>query len=240
MYMLSCPRWKEEGACRDRTCSVSCPSLQVNLDTQIKLLRRLRSIPGVKQVFIGSGIRHDIVCADASPYLEEICQHHVSGHLKVAPEHISSAVTACMNKPDLKVFEEFRRHFARAVSLSGKKLYLLPYFMSGHPGCGIEDMILLAEYLRDEHLYVEQVQDFTPTPMTASTTMYYTGLDPFTMESVHVPKGREKRIQRALLHFRDRTNYHLVREGLLTGGRPDLIGNGWKCLIPDKPWKKKG
>jgi uncharacterized radical SAM protein YgiQ len=232
MYMISCPQWAEKGACRDRICSVSCPSLDMDLQRQISLLRRLRSIPGVKQVFISSGIRHDLVCADPSPYLEEICRHHVSGHLKIAPEHTSSAVTECMKKPGPEVFEEFQTRFKRAVSRSGRDLYLLPYFMSGHPGCTIEDMVLLAEYLRDHHLYPEQVQDFTPTPMTASTAMYYTGLNPFTLEPVHVPKGREKRIQRAILHFRDRSNYHLIREGLLKVKREDLIGSGWKCLIP--------
>jgi uncharacterized radical SAM protein YgiQ len=188
----------------------------------------------VKQVFIGSGIRHDLVCADPSPYLEEICRYHISGHLKVAPEHVSDAVTACMNKPGREIFDEFRRYFSSAVSQSGRNLYLLPYFMSGHPGCTINDMIMLAEYVRDHHLYTEQAQDFTPTPMTASTTMYYTGFNPFTMESVHVPKEREKSIQRSLLHFRDRRNYHLVREGLLKAGRSDLIGAGWKCLIPER------
>ncbi|MDD1678752.1 MAG: YgiQ family radical SAM protein [Methanomicrobiales archaeon] len=239
MYLATCPRWETGGACHDRACSVSCPSLELSLQNQITLLRRLRSIPGVKQVFIGSGIRHDLVCADPSPYLEEICRHHVSGHLKVAPEHVTDAVTACMNKPGYKIFEEFRNRFADAVSRSGKKLYLLPYFMSGHPGCTIEDMVFLAEYMRDHHLYPEQVQDFTPTPMTASTTMYYTGLNPFTMEPVHVPKEREKRVQRALLHFRDRRNYHLVREGVLAVNRPDLIGREWKCLIPERPEREK-
>lgn len=233
MYMLSCPRWIKEGACRDRVCSVSCPSLEVNLRKQIELLKKLRSIPGVERVFISSGIRHDLICADSSSYLEEICKHHVSGHLKVAPEHISKTVTAYMNKPDLEMFEEFREYFANAVSQTDKELYILPYFMSGHPGCTIRDMILLAEYIRDNRLYTEQVQDFTPSPMTVSTTMYYTGLNPFTMKPIHVPKGREKRIQRALLHFRDRRNYHLIREGLIIAGRPDLIGSEGKCLIHD-------
>jgi uncharacterized radical SAM protein YgiQ len=239
MYRISCPQWARDGTCPDRSCGVSCPSLNVELRTQVALLRRLRSIPGVKHVFIGSGIRHDLVCADPGPYLEEICHHHISGHLKVAPEHVSDAVTRCMRKPGHDVLEEFEVNFARTVSRLSKKLYLLPYFMSGHPGCTIEDMIQLAEYMRDHRLYPEQVQDFTPTPMTASTAMYYTGLDPFTMKPVHVPKEREKRIQRALLHFRDRRNYALVREGLLQGGRPDLIGQGWNCLIPDRRTRKK-
>ncbi|MDD1673615.1 MAG: YgiQ family radical SAM protein [Methanomicrobiales archaeon] len=239
MYLASCPCWEEQGACSEKSCAISCSSLQVNLQKQIALLRRLRSIPGVKKVFIGSGIRHDLVCADPSPYLEEICRYHVSGHLKVAPEHVSASVTSCMNKPGREIFEEFQKRFEQAVSRSGMEQYLLPYFMSGHPGCSIDDMIQLAEYVRDHHLYTEQVQDFTPTPMTASTTMYYTGLNPFNLEHVHVPKGREKQIQRALLHFREKKNYHLVREALLTAGRPDLIGGGWNCLIPGRPSEEK-
>jgi uncharacterized radical SAM protein YgiQ len=239
MYGASCPRWTHEGTCPDRVCSVSCPSLTLDLHTQVALLRRLRSIPGVKHVFIGSGIRHDLVCADPKPYLEEICRHHVSGHLKVAPEHVSAGVTTCMRKPGPEVFEEFQSYFTRIVTRLRKKLYLLPYFMSGHPGCTIGDMIRLAEYMRDHRMYPEQIQEFTPTPMTASTAMYYSGLNPFTMEPVHVPKEREKRIQKALLHFRDPRNYNLVREGLLRGGRPDLIGNGWNCLIPDRYTERK-
>jgi uncharacterized radical SAM protein YgiQ len=235
MYLISCPRWVEQGVCSDRICSVDCPSLKVDLMKHLALLQKLRSIPGIRQVFIGSGIRHDLVGKYPSPYLEEICRHHISGHMKVAPEHISDTVTACMKKPGRVVFEEFQRQFSRAVARIGKKIYFIPYFMSGHPGCTLEDMILLAEYIRDQQLYTEQVQDFTPTPMTASTAMYYTGLNPFTMERIHVPKGREKQIQRALLHFRDPKNYHLVREGLLAAGRSDLIGGGWKCLIPGRP-----
>jgi uncharacterized radical SAM protein YgiQ len=239
MYAASCSRWTTGGACPDRTCSVSCPSLNLEPRAQTAVLSRLRSIPGVHHVFIGSGIRHDLVTTNSESYLEEICRHHVSGHLKVAPEHISEPVTTCMRKPGREEFERFQKLFTHTLRRMGKKLYLLPYFMSGHPGCTIGDMIQLAEYLRDHHLYTEQVQDFTPTPMTASTTMYHTGLDPFTMEPVHVPKGREKRIQRALLHYRDRRNYDLVREGLLQGGRPDLIGNGWKCLIPHHPIRER-
>ncbi len=232
MYRTICSRWASEGACANRSCSVACPSLAVNLETQIALLQRLRSIPGIRHVFIGSGIRHDLICTKPEPYLEEICRFHISGHLKVAPEHIADTVTACMRKPKQKIFNEFQKHFRDAATRSGRNLFLLPYFMSGHPGCTLKDMIHLAEYVRDHRLYTEQVQDFTPTPMTASTTMYYTGLNPFTMKPVYVPKGREKQIQRALLHFRDPTNYRLIREGLLQAGRADLIGSGPQCLIP--------
>ncbi len=231
MYSLTCQRWKH-GACRDKLCTADCPSLDKDHSDQVEMLHRLRALPGVKRVFIGSGIRHDLILADQSDYLRELCQHHVSGHLKIAPEHIANRVTKCMNKPPIQVLNAFKERFVKASHDLGKEQYLLPYLMSGHPGCTVEDMVELAEYLRDNHMYTEQVQDFTPTPMTASTAMYYTGLDPFTMQPVHVPKGREKRIQRAILQYRDPKNYGLVREGLISAGRQDLIGNCQKCLIP--------
>lgn len=237
MYSLSCQRWKH-GACRDKLCSADCPSLDKDHSRQAEMLRRLRALPGVKRVFIGSGIRHDLLLADQSGYLKELCQHHVSGHLKIAPEHIANQVTKCMNKPPVQVLNAFRKRFDEASQDLGKEQFLLPYLMSGHPGCTVEDMVELAEYLRDNRMYTEQVQDFTPTPMTASTAMYYTGLDPFTMQPVHVPKGREKRIQRAMLQYRDQKNYGLVREGLIAAGRQDLIGNCGKCLIPARPARR--
>ena len=234
MYALSCPRWKN-AACSDKLCSADCPTLDKNHSRQVDLLRRLRKIPGVKRVFIGSGIRHDLIMADHSPYLEELCRHHVSGHLKIAPEHISPSVTKCMHKPSREVLDAFRERFAAASKAVGKEQYLLPYLMSGHPGCTVLEMVELAEYLRDNHMYTEQVQDFTPTPMTVSTAMYYTGLDPFTLTPVHVPRGREKRIQRAMLQYRDPNNYDLVKEGLRMAGREDLIGEGRQCLISVRP-----
>jgi uncharacterized radical SAM protein YgiQ len=234
MYSLTCQRWKH-GACKDKLCSADCPSLDNDHSRQVEMLRRLRALPGVKRVFIGSGIRHDLMLADQSCYLKELCQHHVSGHLKIAPEHITDRVTKCMNKPPVRVLNAFRERFEEASRDLGKEQYLLPYLMSGHPGCTVEDMVELAEYLRDNRMYTEQVQDFTPTPMTASTAMYYTGLDPFTMQPVHVPKGREKRIQRAMLQYKDPKNYELVREGLAAAGRQDLIGDCRKCLIPARP-----
>lgn len=233
MYGLGCPNWKR-GACRDKLCSAECPSLNKDHSQLVEMLRRLRALPGVKKVFIGSGIRHDLVLADSSEYLRDLCEHHVSGHLKIAPEHISERVTACMHKPPVQVLEAFRERFESVSRDLGRRQYILPYLMSGHPGCTIEDMIELAEYIRDHHMYTEQVQDFTPTPMTISTAMYYTGLDPFTMLPVHVPKGREKRIQRAILHYRDPKNYGLIREGLIMAGRRDLIGACGKCLIPNR------
>jgi uncharacterized radical SAM protein YgiQ len=230
MYGMSCPIWRE-GACRDRMCS-DCPSLERDHARQVELLRRLRGVPGVKKVFLSSGIRHDLLLGDRSGYVEELCRHHVSGHLKVAPEHISKGVLQIMRKPPLQALESFRAVFEEASQQAGKEQYLLPYLISGHPGCTIKDMVELAEYLRDHGMYTEQVQDFTPTPMTISTAMYYTGLDPFTLRPVHVPRGREKRIQRALLRYRDPRNYALVREGLEMAGRKDLIGDGPNCLIP--------
>lgn len=235
MYALSCPRWKK-GACPDRLCSADCPSLDKDHSRQVVMLRRLREIPGVKRVFIGSGIRHDLILADHSPYLEELCRHHVSGHLKIAPEHISRPVTQCMHKPPRAALDAFRMRFSAVSRAAGKEQYLLPYLMSGHPSCTILDMVELAEYLRDNHMYTEQVQDFTPTPMTLSTAMYYTGLDPFTLHPVHVPKGEEKKIQRAMLQYRDPRNYNLVQEGLKRAGRLDLMGEGKQCLVPSR-WR---
>jgi len=233
MYGLICPRWKQ-GACREKLCSAECPTLDKDHSRQVELLRRLRKIPGVKRVFIGSGIRHDLVMADSSPYLEDLCRYHVSGHLKIAPEHVSRSVTKCMHKPPKEVLQAFRARFDAVSRAVGKEQYLLPYLMSGHPGCTVGDMVELAEFLRDNHMYTEQVQDFTPTPMTVSTAMYYTGLDPFTLAPVHVPKGREKRIQRAMLQYRDPKNYDLVKEGLKMAERLDLIGSGKGCLIPSR------
>ena len=244
MYGLSCTLWEKTGACRDKNCSTACRTLQTSHRAQCELLAALRAIPGIRKVFIGSGIRYDLIVADPSDYLGTICDNHVSGHLKVAPEHISENVTRLMNKPGQEVFDRFRKEFAMLQKDKQKKQYILPYFMSGHPGCTISDMILLAEYIRDNQLYTEQVQDFTPTPMSFSTCMYYTGLNPFTMEPVHVPKGQEKRIQRALLQYRDPRNRRLVIEGLEIAGRRDLVGTGGQCLVggdfghPQKSFRK--
>jgi uncharacterized radical SAM protein YgiQ len=235
MYGLSCDLWEKCGACRDKHCSPACRTLHTSHSAQCELLTSLRKIPGVRKVFIGSGIRYDLVMADQSGYLEQICDHHVSGHLKVAPEHIAHNVTAIMNKPPQEVFDRFRTRFSLLQQGKPKKQYLLPYFMSGHPGCTVEDMIQLAEYIRDNNLYTEQVQDFTPTPMSVSTCMYYTGLNPFTMEPMHIAKGREKQVQRALLQYREPRNYRMVVEGLEAAGRRDLVGRDKKCLVGAEP-----
>lgn len=235
MYGMDCPVWGTKGACAGKICTHPlCMSLDTGHGQQVELLRRLRDIPGVRKVFVGSGIRYDLVMADSSGYLQELCGHHISGQLKVAPEHVTSHVTDMMHKPSREVFGEFKGTFEAVNRELGRKQYLIPYFMSSHPGCTVGDMVELAEYIRDNDLYTEQVQDFTPTPMTASTCMYHTGLDPFTMEKVHVAKGREKRIQRALMQYRDEQNRGLVYEGLKMAGREDLIGNEWMCLVRRK------
>jgi uncharacterized radical SAM protein YgiQ len=223
MYGLACRQWAASGACPDRHCTPACPNLSTDHGRQVELLQRLREIPGVRHVFVSSGVRYDLIPAGDDAYLTELCGYHVSGHLKVAPEHIVEAVTACMNKPGVETFDAFRARFEPLQEGKHKRQYLLPYFMSGHPGCTVADMIELAEYIRDNNLYTEQVQDFTPTPMSVATCMYYTGLDPFTMQPVHVPRGREKRIQRAMLQYRDPKNRKLVTEGLRAAGREDLI-----------------
>ena len=231
MYGLSCEQWETVGTCRNKHCTPLCKTLRTSHKKQCDLLEKLQEIPGVKRVFIGSGIRYDLALADDGEYLRQICDHHISGHLKVAPEHIAKKVTGIMNKPDRIVFDRFREQFEILQKGKKSRQYLLPYFMSGHPGCTMADMIELALYIRNNRLYTEQVQDFTPTPMSVSTCMYYTGLNPFTLEPVHVPKGQEKKIQRALMQYRDPRNKELVIEGLRAAGRADLIGAGNDALV---------
>ncbi|MFA5332020.1 MAG: YgiQ family radical SAM protein [Methanoregula sp.] len=233
MYGMECGRWEKAGACPDKSCSPACTTLKTSHRRLTELLKRVSEVPGVKKVFVGSGIRYDLVLADdpGSAYLSDLCNHHVSGHLKVAPEHISAEVTATMNKPGREVFDRFRDRFEALQQGKQKRQYIVPYLMSGHPGCTVRDMAELAEYIRDNRLYTEQVQDFTPTPMSVSTCMYYTGLNPFTLEPVYVPKGREKKIQRAMMQYREPANRNLVLEGLRMAGRSDLTGSGKKCLV---------
>ncbi len=238
MYGMECARWQTEGPCPDRACSVGCPNLLASHRRQMALLRRLKEVPGVRRVFIGSGMRYDLIVADPEDPLPEICAHHVSGHLKVAPEHTSPAVTALMGKPGKEVFERFLASFSKCQEGKEKKQYILPYFMSSHPGCTVGDMVDLAVFIRDHDLYTEQVQDFTPTPMTVSTCMYYTGLNPLTLDPVHVPKGHEKQVQRALLRYRDRHVRGLVEEGLCFAGRKDLLQKGRGGLLSSR--EKKG
>ena len=231
----SCEKQLVHGTCLRRQCLFPdpCPSLRADHSDYIQLLRKLRKLPKVKKVFIRSGIRFDYVLADKSPaFLEELCLHHVSGQLKVAPEHVSDVVLSRMGKPRNQVYERFTKAYAAMNDRLGKKQYLVPYLMSSHPGSSLKEAVELAEYVRDLCYMPEQVQDFYPTPSTISTCMYYTGLDPRTMEPVYVPVDpHEKAMQRALIQYRDPQMYYLVEEALVKAGRRDLIGLGPRCLI---------
>lgn len=231
----ACQDQLKRGACSHRQCLFPepCQKLDNNHEEYLDLLRRLRSLPKVKKVFVRSGIRYDAVLADQnSKFLREFCEHHVSGQLKVAPEHVSDQVLRLMGKPGKSIYEGFVRRFYKANQEIGKEQYLVPYLMSSHPGSTIKEAVELAEYVRDIGVNPEQVQDFIPTPGTLSTCMYYTGLDPRTMEKVYVPRSmHEKAMQRALIQYRNPKNYELVKEALRLAHREDLIGYGPKCLI---------
>ena len=231
----SCKKQETKGVCTNKQCLFPkpCKNLEVDHKDYLELLRKLRNVSGVKKVFIRSGIRFDYVNADASSvFLEELAKYHVSGQLRVAPEHISDEVLYYMGKPEHAVYQQFLKKFEKANAKSGKKQYVVPYLMSSHPGCTIKEAVKLAEYVRDMGFTPEQVQDFYPTPSTMSTCMYYTGIDPRTGEKVYVPKTtKEKSMQRALLQYKNPENYELVKEALLLAGRKDLIGFDKKCLI---------
>ncbi len=231
----ACEKQGTKGACPGRQCLFPepCPHLKADHEDYIALLRKLRALPKVKKVFIRSGIRFDYVLADKkSRFLEELCRYHVSGQLKVAPEHVSDKVLACLGKPKHAVYEEFASRYRKMNEKLGMKQYLVPYLMSSHPGSTMKEAVELAEYCRDLGYMPEQVQDFYPTPSTISTCMYYTGLDPRNMKPVYVPKDpHEKAMQRALIQYRDPKNRPLVEEALKRAGRTDLIGYGPKCLL---------
>ena len=231
----SCEKQKTNGVCPARQCLFPdpCPNLNADHSDYIRLLRRLRAVPKVKKVFIRSGIRFDYVLADSNrSFLEELCRYHVSGQLKVAPEHVSDRVLAHMGKPRHRVFLRFSEEYRKMNERLGLKQYMVPYLMSSHPGSTLKDAVELAEYLRDIRYMPEQVQDFYPTPSTISTCMYYTGLDPRTMKPVYVPKDpHEKAMQSALMQYRRPENHDLVEEALKRAGRTDLIGYGEACLI---------
>ncbi len=231
----SCKKQLKYGVCRNRQCLFPqpCRNLDADHSDYVSLLKKLRAVPGVKKVFIRSGIRFDYLLADRKQeFLRELCEYHVSGQLKVAPEHVSAPVLSLMGKPEHRVYEEFTRRFIRMNEKLGKKQYLVPYLMSSHPGSGLKEAVELAEYCRDLGYMPEQVQDFYPTLSTLSTCMYYTGLDPRTMEPVYVPKNpHEKAMQRALIQYRNPKLYDLVLEALRKAGRMDLVGFGPKCLI---------
>ena len=226
------------GACKVKQCLSPgvCKNMEVDHREFIDVLRSVRSLPKVKKVFVRSGIRYDYVMADKDDtFFKELVEHHVSGQLKVAPEHVSEEVLKHMGKPAGKTYEQFRQKFFRITEKLGKKQYIIPYLMSSHPGSTLKEAIELAEYLRDIKYQPEQVQDFYPTPGTLSTTIFYTGLDPITMKPVYVPKTKEeKAMQRALLQFSNPKNYNIVYDALVKAGREDLIGNGPKCLIKSK------
>ncbi len=240
----ACDAQLRRGACRSKHCLFPKPCRKLNADHSdyISLLRELRSLPGVKKVFVRSGIRFDFAQASSDggrAFIRELCEHHVSGQLRVAPEHVSNAVLAVMGKPSHEVYERFVKLFDEANSACGLKQFVVPYLMSSHPGSGLDEAIELAEYVRDMGFNPEQVQDFYPTPSTIATVMYFTGVDPRTMERIFVPKTpHEKALQRALIQYRDPKNRDLVFEALKSAGRMDLVGYGPKCLI--KPRKGSG
>lgn len=240
----SCKKQMEHGVCKTRQCLFPSPCKNLDADHRdyVSLLRKLRDIPKVKKVFIRSGIRFDYLLADKKQeFLRELCEYHVSGQLKVAPEHVAGPVLSLMGKPEHKVYEEFTRQFYKMNEKIGKEQYLVPYLMSSHPGSTLKEAVELAEYCRDLGYMPEQVQDFYPTPSTLSTCMYYTGVDPRTMQKVYVPKSpHEKAMQRALIQYRNPELYDLVIEALHKAGRPDLIGFGPKCLVRPRQMRGSG
>ncbi len=248
----SCEKQLTKGVCKNRQCLFPkpCPNLKVDHSDYLKLLRTLRELPGGKKVFVRSGIRFDYLMADPDDtFFRELVEHHVSGQLKVAPEHISDAVLCRLGKPENAVYERFVAKYKKLNTQLGKNQFLVPYLMSSHPGSTLKEAVELAEYLRDLGYMPEQVQDFYPTPSTLSTVMYYTGLDPRDMKPVYVCHNpHEKAMQRALIQYRNPKNYELVHEALVKAGREDLIGFDKKCLIrprniagrnTGKPAKKK-
>ncbi|MDO4519618.1 MAG: YgiQ family radical SAM protein [Eubacteriales bacterium] len=235
----SCQKQLTKGVCKNKQCLYPepCKNLVVDHSDYVNLLRKLRKIEGVKKVFIRSGVRFDYVVADKNPaFLKELTQYHMSGQLRVAPEHVSDQVLKYMGKPSHSVYTKFLAMYDKANKSIGKEQYAVPYFMSSHPGCTLKEAVKLAEYVRDLGYTPEQVQDFYPTPSTLSTCIYYTGIHPITGESVYVPKDpHEKAIQRALMQYKNPANRSLVLEGLRKTGRMDLVGFGPKCLLrPDK------
>ena len=240
----SCKKQMEHGVCKTRQCLFPSPCKNLDADHRdyVSLLRKLRDNPKVKKVFIRSGIRFDYLLADKKQeFLRELCEYHVSGQLKVAPEHVAGPVLSLMGKPEHKVYEEFTRQFYKMNEKIGKEQYLVPYLMSSHPGSTLKEAVELAEYCRDLGYMPEQVQDFYPTPSTLSTCMYYTGVDPRTMQKVYVPKSpHEKAMQRALIQYRNPELYDLVIEALHKAGRSDLIGFGPKCLVRPRQMRGSG
>lgn len=239
----SCEKQLQYGVCKNKQCLFPkpCSNLKADHSDYVSLLRKLRKLPNVKKVFIRSGIRFDyLLCDNDDTFFHELLRYHVSGQLKVAPEHISDAVLCRMGKPENAVYERFMKKYEDYNEKIGKKQYLVPYLMSSHPGSTLKEAIELAEYIRDLGYMPQQVQDFYPTPSTMSTVMYYTGIDPRDMKPVYVVKNpHEKAMQRALIQYKNPENYELVKEALLKMHREDLIGFGPKCLIPPRKMEKK-
>lgn len=235
----SCKGQLKKGLCKGKKCLAPspCPALEADHSEYLHLLRRLRALPGVKKVFIRSGVRFDYLLADKDEsFFRELVAHHVSGQLKVAPEHCSAAVLRAMGKPPIETYRRFQKRFYELTKSMGKKQYLVPYLMSSHPGSTPRDAIELAVFLKEEGLHPEQVQDFYPTPGTISTAMFYTGLDPYTLEPVYVPRTpAQKAEQRALLQYFKPENRRLVLAALRAAGRSDLIGTGPHCLVAPDP-----
>ena len=239
----SCEKQQTQGLCKGgKKCLAPkpCPALWADQEDYRSLLTEVAALPGVKKVFVRSGIRYDYLLVDKSDrFFRQLVEQHISGQLKVAPEHCSNAVLDQMGKPHFEAYLKFQKKFYEITGQAGKKQYLIPYLMSSHPGSTLEDAIALAKFLRRENLHPEQVQDFYPTPGTVSTCMYYTGLNPYTLKPVFVPKTREeKAMQRALLQYYRPENWELVRRALVQAGRMDLIGSGPDCLIPAPPKKQ--
>jgi uncharacterized radical SAM protein YgiQ len=252
MYQLGCMAGgSETNHCSKESCLFPLPCNRLNTDhsPSVRILEQIRQLPGVKKAFVRSGVRYDLMMADTSErYFSNLCAYHISGQLRVAPEHASKSVTDLMHKPDIRVFTEFLREFRHMNEGLGKQQFVVPYFIASHPGSTLEDAIALAEYMRDARTFPEQVQDFTPTPGTLATVMYYTEMNPLTGENVYVPKTeKERALQRALMQYFLPQNHDLVREALLLAKRQDLIGRGTKSLVPPKtqsrrvkPEEKKG
>lgn len=235
----ACAKQQKSGTCKHRQCMYPtlCKEIRPDHEEYLKVLRSVRALPGVKKVFVRSGLRYDYILADKkTDFLKELSQYHISGRLKVAPEHVSGQVLAMMGKPSRDVYNRFIQKFYAINEQLGQKQFVQPYLMSSHPGCNMLAAVELAEYLRDTNEQPEQVQDFYPTPGTLSTCMFYTGLDPRTMQPVYVPtSAHEKALQRALLQYKKPQNRPLVREALKLAGRDDLIGYGKKCLVHPEP-----
>jgi len=235
----ACKKQEKFGVCKDRECltPVKCKNLQVDHRDYIELLRKIRKVDGIKKVFVRSGIRYDYAIYDSNDeFIKEICKYHVSGQLRTAPEHVSESVLRLMGKPSISTYNQFVNKFYDVSKKINKEQYIVPYFISSHPGSRLKDAVELAEYIRDMGHIPEQVQDFYPTPGTLSTCMYYTGFNPLTGDEVYVPKDREeRRMQRALLQYNKRENYNTVLRALEKENRYDLIGYGPKCLV--KPRK---